>query len=243
MQGSFPPKPDIFGKAISAYYQHKDETDIIVHAPDFDDDIIPVAYLFRGFGEMPALEKMALEKAYGRVLDAGCGAGSHALYLQNEKELEVTAIDISTGAVDICRQRGLRDVRKADFFDLMDEKFDTILLLMNGTGIIEKLRKLDDFFKQARALLNPGGQVLMDSTDVIYLFEEDEDGGVWIDMGAGYYGEMQFKISYKGEISESFNWLYLDYNSLELAAAKNNFSCTLIKKGKNSDYLAQLKPL
>nr|WP_311196023.1 hypothetical protein [Antarcticibacterium sp. 1MA-6-2] len=51
---------DIFGMAILSYYNDKDETDIVVHSPDFDDDIIPVPYLFRSYKEMPSLEKKAL---------------------------------------------------------------------------------------------------------------------------------------------------------------------------------------
>ncbi len=234
---------DVFGKAISAYYHEKDETPILVHSPDFDDDEILVPYLFRDFKEMPELEQAALEKASGKVLDVGCGAGSHALFLQNEKKLEVTAIDISEGALEICKLRGINDVRKIDYFDLKNELFDTILLLMNGTGIIEKLENLDKFFQHSKTLLSKNGQILIDSSDLSYLFDPDEDGGIWIDPDAPYYGELEFSISYKGEQSAEFLWLYLDFNSLELAAQENNFSCELVKKGEHYDYLAILKPL
>ncbi|WP_010229605.1 class I SAM-dependent methyltransferase [Gillisia marina] len=234
---------DVFGKAISAYYYEKEETPILVHSPDFDDDEILVPYLFRDFKEMPELEQAALEKATGKVLDVGCGAGSHALFLQNEKKLEVTAIDISKGALEICKLRGIKDVRKIDYFDLKNEQFDTILLLMNGTGIIEKLKNLDKFFQHSKTLLSKNGQILIDSSDLSYLFDPDEDGGIWIDPDAPYYGELEFSISYKGEQSAEFPWLYLDFNSLALAAQKNNFSCELVKKGEHYDYLAILKPL
>jgi SAM-dependent methyltransferase len=232
--------PDIFGKAIKAYFENKDPEDIVVHSPDFDDDVIPVDYLFRSYAEMPPLEKKALQLCRGKVLDVGCGAGSHALYLQNEKELEVLAIDTSKGAVEICRKRGITRAENVSFEALSGERFDTILLLMNGTGIVGKMRKLDNFFAKLKELLNPGGQVLIDSSDLIYLFEEDEDGGVWVDAGAGYYGELQYSMSYKGETSEVFDWLYLDFDSLSLAASKNNFDCKLVKKGEHYDYLAKL---
>ncbi len=234
---------DVFGKAISAYYHDKDETPILVHSPDFDDDEILVPYLFRAFEEMPALEQKALLKAEGKTLDVGCGAGSHAVYLQNERNLEVTAIDISEGALEICKIRGIKDVREIDYFQLKDEKFDTILLLMNGTGIIEKMENLNHFFKHTRSLLNENGQVLIDSSDLSYLFDPDEEGGIWVDPDEPYYGELDFSISYKGESSTEFSWLYLDFNSLTLAAEANNFSCELVKKGDHFDYLAVLKPL
>ncbi|CAM4317569.1 class I SAM-dependent methyltransferase [Gillisia hiemivivida] len=234
---------DVFGKAISAYYLEKDETPILVHSPDFDDDEILVPYLFRDFKDMPPLEQAALEKASGRILDVGCGAGSHSLFLQNVKKLEVTAIDISEGALEICKARGIKNARNIDYFDLKDEKFDTILLLMNGTGIIEKLENLDRFFQHSKTLLSKNGQILIDSSDLSYLFDPDEDGGIWIDPDAPYYGELEFSISYKGERSSEFNWLYLDYNSLALAAEGNDFSCELVEKGEHFDYLAVLKPL
>ncbi len=233
---------DVFGKAITEYYHRKDETQIIVHSPDFDDDEIPVPYLFRSFKGMPTLEKEAMKNCTGKVLDAGCGAGSHSLYLQNERNLEVTAIDTSKGAIEICELRGIKNVRNIDYFQLKDEKFDTVLLLMNGTGIIGKLSNLDDFFQQTKKLLNKGGKVLIDSSDLSYLFDKDEDGGIWIDLEAPYYGELQFSISYKGETSTEFNWLYLDFDTLELAAAKNGFTCKMLKKGEHFDYLAELSP-
>lgn len=240
-QNSINKDADIFGKAISAYHHHKDETEIIVHSPDFDDDVIPVPYLFRNYTEMPPLEQEALKISFGRVLDVGCCAGSHSLYLQNEKKLEVLSIDISEGAVEICKSRGVKDTRTIDYFDLKNEQFDTILLLMNGTGIIGKLENLDAFFEHTKSLLKPGGQVLIDSSDLSYLFDADEDGAFWVDMQGPYYGELEFSISYKNETSKKFNWLYLDYNTLDLAATNNGFSCELVKKGEHFDFLAQLK--
>jgi SAM-dependent methyltransferase len=232
--------PDIFGNAIKAYFEHGDEADIAVHSPDFEDDVIPVAYLFRNYDEMPPLEQKALDMCKGRILDVGCGAGSHSLYLQKEKELEVTAIDTSNGAIEVCKKRGISDARNISFEDLSEEKFDTILLLMNGTGIVGKMNRLDEFFEQLKRLLSKNGQVLIDSSDLIYLYDADEDGGVWVDAAGGYYGELIYSLSYKGETSDKFDWLYLDFDSLSLAAAKNGFSCELIKEGEHYDYLAKL---
>lgn len=234
---------DVFGTAIKAWHYHKDPTNIVVHSPDFDDDIIDIPYLFREFKNMPVIERKALENCSGRVLDIGCGTGSHALYLQNKKNLTVTAIDISAGAIEVAKERGLRDARNLNFFDHNNEKYDTLLFLMNGTGIIGKLKHLDHFFDHSRSLLSPGGKILIDSSDLRYLFDKDEDGGIWVEMNSEYYGELEFSISYKNEVSEAFDWLYIDFKMLSLAADKSGFSCHLIQEGEHYDYLAELRPI
>ncbi|SHJ09657.1 Methyltransferase domain-containing protein [Mesonia phycicola] len=230
--------PDIFGQAVADFYFENQPENIVVHSTDFDDDEIPTNYLFRSYQEMPPLEQKALQLAKGKVLDVGCCAGSHALYLQ-EKGIEVKAIDISKGAIEIAKQRGVKNAVSEDFFSIENVKFDTILMLMNGSGIIGKLNKLTHFFQHIKTLLTPNGSVLIDSSDLRYLFEEDEDGGIWVDPNQ-YYGELTYTISYKGETSASFNWLYVDFNSLQLAAQSNGFICELIKEGQHFDYLAKL---
>ncbi len=225
---------DIFGTAIKAFYEENDHTDIIVHSPDFDDDIIPVDYLFRELSEMPEIEQKALELCSGKVLDVGCGAGSHALYLQKEKELQVRAIDTSPLAVEIAGKRGVENAACQDFFELKNEKFDTILMLMNGSGIIGKLAHLNDFFSHARSILTEGGKILMDSSDLIYLFDDE------ISENDPYYGELQYKVSYKNIQSDYFDWLYIDPKLLKSKAKLNGFKCDIIHKGENHDFLASL---
>ncbi|WP_299155433.1 bifunctional 2-polyprenyl-6-hydroxyphenol methylase/3-demethylubiquinol 3-O-methyltransferase UbiG [uncultured Christiangramia sp.] len=226
---------DIFGKAIAGYYKEKDETPITVHSPDFENDEIPVAYLFRGFEEMPKLEQEALKLCEGSILDVGCGAGSHALYLQNERKLEVKAIDTSSGAIEIAKERGLNNAVVQDFYKISSERFDSILMLMNGTGIIGKLDNINDFLQHCHELLNDNGQLILDSSDLIYLFDDE-----FID-SEEYYGELTYELSYKGETSDPFDWLYVDKEILQKAANNNNFSCEIVFEGEHYDYLAILK--
>ncbi|MCG9970751.1 class I SAM-dependent methyltransferase [Christiangramia crocea] len=228
---------DIFGKAIKAFYEENDKTDIIVHSPDFEDDIIPVNYLFRNFDEMPPLEQKAMGQCKGKVLDVGCGAGSHSLYLQNIRNLECLAIDTSPGALEIARKRGVKNAECKDFFELKDEKFDSILMLMNGSGIIGRLKNLTKFFKHSRSVLNGDGQILIDSSDLIYLSDEE------LPQQEEYYGELQYQLTYKDSKSEFFDWLYIDASLLQEEAKRNNFGCEIIQKGRHFDYLAILKPL
>lgn len=230
---------DIFGEAIKDYHNKRYTEDIVVQAPDFDDDIIPVPYLFRSYEEMPLLEQKALNITYGKVLDIGCGAGSHSLYLQNKKKLDVKAIDISEGAIETCLKRGVKNAWTQNIYDIKDQQFDTLLLLMNGSGIIGKLQQIDAFFNHIKKLLKSNGQILIDSSDVSYLFTE-EDGGFWVDASKGYYGEIPYKLKYKNKESDWFDWLYIDYNTLQNAANSNGLLCELVLEGEHQDYLARI---
>jgi len=231
---------DLFGKAILDYQTNNNPEDIITETSISEADEMNVSYLFRSYKKMPKLEQKALQLTKGKVLDVGCGAGSHALYLQNEKNLNVKAIDISENAIQACQRRGLKNAEVVNVLDLdASEKFDTILLLMNGTGIFGKLDQISTYLKKLKSLLNEGGQILIDSSDIIYMFDQDEDGAYEIN-GNGYYGELTFTIQYKGETEETFDWLYLDYNTLQNAAIANDLECELIMEGEHFDYLARL---
>jgi SAM-dependent methyltransferase len=230
---------DLFGKAILDYQTNNSPEDLITETSISEEDEMSVAYLFRSYNEMPKLEQKALQLAKGRTLDVGCGAGSHSLYLQNERNIDVTAIDISENAIEACTLRGLKKVKVQNILSLENEKFDTILLLMNGTGIFGTLKETANYLQKLKSLLNPNGQILIDSSDIIYMFDNDEDGGKWIP-GDNYYGELTFKIRYKNETEDEFPWLYLDYNTLQNAAFANGLQCELILEGEHYDYLAKL---
>lgn len=231
---------DLFGKAILDFQTNNSPKNLITETTISEEDEMSVAYLFRDFNKMPKIEQKALELSRGKTLDVGCGAGSHSLYLQNEKKLDVTAIDISKNAIKACQLRGLAFAKETNILNLdSDEKFDTILLLMNGTGIFGTLKNTSKFLQKLKSLLNPGGQILIDSSDIIYMFDEDEDGAYEVPAN-GYYGELEFSLSYKGEKEDSFPWLYMDYNTLQNAAFANGLQCKLILEGEHYDYLARL---
>ena len=231
---------DLFGKAILDYQTNNSPEDLVTETSISEADEMPVSYLFRTYNEMPELEQKALQLAKGSVLDVGCGAGSHTLALQNERKLDVTAIDISENAVKACQLRGIENVKVANILDLdVKNKFDTILLLMNGTGIFGTLKETNKYLQKLKSLLKDEGQILIDSSDLIYMYDQDEDGAYCIP-AEGYYGELTFTVQYKGETEETFSWLYLDYNTLQNVAIANGLKCELLLEGEHFDYLARL---
>ncbi|WP_372474731.1 class I SAM-dependent methyltransferase [Capnocytophaga sp. ARDL2] len=230
---------DLFGKAIFNFYTQNDLTPIITETNFTEADEMDVSYLFRSYKDMPKIEQLALTLCKGKILDIGCGAGSHSLYLQ-EKGMNVTAIDVSPKAIETCQLRGIKNTQTIDILQLNNQKFDTILLLMNGTGIFKNIKSVAFYLNHLKSLLNDNGQILIDSSDLIYLFDEDEDGGKWIPNDRDYYGETTFFISYKGENEAPFDWLYLDYNTLQNACHFNGLQCELLHEGEHFDYLARI---
>ncbi len=229
---------DLMGRAIWDYFYQENPEDLQTETSISELDDLSVFYLFRNYKEMNALEQKALDLSFGKVLDVGAGAGSHSLYLQNKRNLEVTALDISSKSIEICKARGVKNAVCEDFLKFSDSKFDTILLLMNGTGIFQSLKNVDQYLQKLKNLISQNGQILLDSTDILYMYDQDDDGGVLVP-ATGYYGELDYYIHYKGESELPMKWLYLDFNTLKNAAIANGFKIQKIKQLDDS-YLAKL---
>ncbi|QQQ28449.1 class I SAM-dependent methyltransferase [Chryseobacterium indoltheticum] len=229
---------DLMGRAIWDYFHNENPEDLQTETSISELDELPVKYLFRDFEEMNKIEKKALKLSHGKVLDIGAGAGSHSLYLQNERNLDITALDISPKAIQVCQLRGIKKAVAHNMLEFSGETYDTILLLMNGTGIFQSLKVIDVYLKKLHSLLNKNGQILIDSTDILYMFDQDEDGGVLIPAN-GYYGELDYIVHYKGESENPIKWLYLDFNTLKNAAENNGFTIEKVLQDEDS-YLAKL---
>lgn len=258
---------DPMGAAILDYLQTGKAGKLRVLSSMFEEDEMPVKHLFRTYKEMPMLEQKAIDLAKGRVLDVGAGAGCHTLALQEKMEqqdkkkpakkhlLSVKAIDISPLSCEAMRLRGVKDIECINLFDEhLRNGYDTILLLMNGTGIAGKIANLPSLFLRLKALLNSGGQILIDSSDLKYIYE-NEDGSFDIDLAGAYYGEVDYQMIYDGihkkdpsgktpkDITvkgDSFDWLYVDFPLLKSIAETCGLHCELIVEGNHYDYLARI---
>lgn len=228
---------DLFGKALRNYHQIPGKQSLTTWTSLTEEDPVPLSYFFRGYNDMPSLEQKALEMARGKVLDIGCGSGSHSLFLQEKKDLNVTGIDSSKGATIVAKERGVKNVIHQSIFEFSAQKFDTLLLLMNGLGIAETFQGVIPLLKHLNTLLEKDGQILVDSSDLIYLFPEEEQ--LYWQMSDHYYGEVEYGIEFQNE-TEEFPWLYMDYNCLEQASNLCNMKCEKIMEGPNYDYLARL---
>jgi SAM-dependent methyltransferase len=227
---------DIFGQALFDYFKGEGKHKLWINNTYGPKEEMPLDVYFRTEDEMPDLEHVALSRCNGRVLDIGAGAGSHALILQ-ELGLEVTALDISELAVTIMLQRGVKHAIAKDIFGYHAEKFDTLLLLMNGIGLCGTILQLRVFLQHAKTLLNKGGQLIFDSSDIAYLYEDE------LPNGDDYYGELSYQYVYKGQKTDWFKWLYIDREKLKAVAAEEGWAIEVLYQDDMDQYLARLTPL
>jgi len=237
---------DPMGRAIAEYYETGKADRLRVLSPMFEEDEIPLATLFRDRPSMPEIERTALDMARGRVLDVGAGAGCHTLALQ-EQGLDVTAIDVSPLSVETMKRRGVKQAFEQDFFELgtrqsalpPERQYDTILMLMNGIGLVGTLKRMPKLFKLFDKILAPGGQVLCDSSDISYVFDTG-DGTLELPEDMEYYGQQSFLMQYKDAIGDPFDWLYINAETLRQAAGKQSYAVEVVAEGTHYDYLARL---
>lgn len=229
---------DVIGAACVEYFSKKKAVNITVESSVNEKSIIPVPYLFRDFDEMPEIEKVALLHCRGKVLEIGAGVGSHALELQN-KNLQVLAVDHSPGCCEIAKARGVKEVLCEDFLNLNLKGFDTILLMMNGIGVCGSLKGLDNFLIKAKSELAKGAQLIFDSCDILYMFLND-DGSLNFNLNGAYYGEVEYKMSYKKWKGNSFQWLFIDEGRLKEMALKHGFTFTKLFQEEEGMYLVSL---
>lgn len=224
---------DILGQALHDFYFNTIPGTLWIHNQYGPKEEMPVDTFYRQPNEMPELELTALENCRGKVLDIGAGAGSHALHLQ-QLNFDVTALDISAMGVGVMKNRGVHQAIEADIFAYRESKYDTLLLLMNGIGLAGSLNNLKKFLKHAATLLNPGGQLLFDSSDIAYLYEDE------LPADGTYYGELCYQYEYKNEQTDWFKWLYIDQQTLTQLAAAEGWTVEVLFEDDYDQYLARL---
>ena len=224
---------DVFGEALKDQFI-KPPADILwVHNSYDEPEEMPVEIYFRNEAEMPELELEALKQCKGKVLDVGAGVGSHALVLQ-KRGFDVTGMDISPAAVTIMKQRGLKKAVEGNILEYKGGKYNTLLFMMNGIGLTGSLAGLKVFLKAVKGLLNPGGQLIFDSSDLMYLYQEIAFPQ------RGYYGEVSFRYEYKSVKGNWFKWVYVDKKTLKDLAAETGWNAEVIFEDEQDQYLARL---
>ena len=229
---------DVYGEALYDYYKLQTLKDpLLLHSSYGDIEEMPVDIFFRDETDFPELEQIALALCDGKVLDVGAGVGSHALYLQ-AKNFEVTALEQSAAACSIMQQRGVTHILEQDFFRLGEGSYDTLLFLMNGIGLSGSLDGLRNLLRHSKSLLSDRGQLLFDSSDISYLYEEYRIPKP----ETHYLGQIEFQYEYKGNMGKPFRWLYIDQQELIKIAHEEGWVVQILFEDENDQYLVRMEP-
>jgi len=229
------------GRALLDYHRGATGSRIIVHTDLWHDEVTAVEEFYRPDEQpLPELERIALDLCRGRTLDFGAGAGRHALELQR-RGLDVTAVDVAQEAVEVMRERGVADTRCGGLEVLTGERFDTIVLLMHGIGLVGTLGGLAQFLNEAPHYLEEDGQIIFDSADLGLVMPEHFDGGLAEWRAGGIYpGEVEYCLSYEGFQGEPYPWLFIDPLTLADRAEAAGLRLELVARAERGSYLARL---
>ena len=211
------PAEDAYGEMMLALLDGRRSPEIV----ERDDGLIEAGnyndVYMAPFRRWPPLNRRAMRFVRGRVLDVGCGAGRVCLHLQ-ERGLDVVGIDISPGAVEVCRRRGVRDVRVCPIEDL-DESFgvfDTIVMLGNNFGLFGGRSKARRLLRRFHALTSERGRIVAETRDV---YRTDDPAHL------AYHernrrrgrmaGQLRIRIRYRLATSPWFDYLMVSREELE----------------------------
>ena len=228
---------DVYGEALAEYFEKEElSSALYLHSTYGDIEEMPVEVFFREEEDFPELEFIALSLCDGKVLDVGAGAGAHALYLQNKK-FDVTALEISQAACNIMQQRGVQKIIHNDFFSLQNEKYDTLLFLMNGIGLAGTVDGFRNLLSHSKKILLEKGQLIFDSSDISYLYDDYR-----IQRPTYYFGEIGYQYEFNGLKGEPFKWLYLDQKTLIKIAHEEGWVVQILFEDDNDQYLVRMEP-
>ncbi|MCG8615428.1 MAG: methyltransferase domain-containing protein [Desulfobacterales bacterium] len=230
------PDRDPLGAMLTDYMDGRTDAFVRVDSTLLEMSEMTGDIMFRNQADMNDLETTALSLCRGRTLDVGAGSGCHSLALQ-AAGFDVTAMDISPGCIDVMERRGVEKRLLKSLFSLKEDRFNTLLMLMNGIGICGTIEGLNFFFQHIRGILTHGGQVLADSTDLTAIYTnlalipgEEET----------YYGETEFTMTYGDIRGEPFEWLYIDYATLAFYAEFHGWRCEQVLKRPDGKFLARI---
>ncbi|UXX79452.1 methyltransferase [Reichenbachiella carrageenanivorans] len=223
---------DVHGEAIFDFYKGDHDVVLTTYNSYGDPEEMPVEVFFRDHQDFTELENLAITCCEGKILDVGAGAGAHALFMQ-AFEMDATALENSPGCIETLRHSGMEKIVEEDFF-AHTSQYDTLLFLMNGLGLAGKLDNLPYFFKHCGQLLNPGGQIIIDSSDISYLYEDD------LPKPDHYFGEIRYQYEYKGKKGDWFDWLYVDQAHLIKETKALGLQTEILMTDEFDQYLAKI---
>lgn len=209
---------DAMGRAYLDYLNGRIDTNIIIDRDDGESErgAMGFAVYFSTYPDWPPRQREALEHVTGRVLDVGCGAGRHSLYLQ-EKGHDVVGIDESPLAIHVCKARGIRNAQALRFTQVSRalRPFDTIIMLGNNFGLFGSFKRARWMLRRLRGMTSPNARIIAETLDPyktenplhLAYHERNRQRGR---MG----GQIRLRARYEGYTSPWFDYLFVSEDEL-----------------------------
>jgi cyclopropane fatty-acyl-phospholipid synthase-like methyltransferase len=234
---------DAFGHEIRDHHRGKGGEEIIERSDGFIDTSMGPAAYFTEYADWRVCDRRAIDKARGRVLDIGCGAGRHALYLQS-KGLDVLGIDVSPLGLKTCRLRGLRNTRLASITDAGPHwgTFDTIVMFGNNFGLFGSLARARALLRRFHRMTSAQARLIVQSLDP---YQTDEPWHKRYQrqnrLTSRMPGQVRIRVRYKGWISPWFDYLLVSQDEMRMILEPTGWQVTRFYKSPEPGYTALIE--
>ncbi|MGH3018161.1 MAG: class I SAM-dependent methyltransferase [Gaiellaceae bacterium] len=195
-------------------------------------------WFFAEYPAWPEAERQVFDAVSGRVLDLGAGAGRHSLQAQAQG-LDVVAIDISPGAVEVCRRRGVSDARLLSVAAVDDELggFDSVLMMCGNFGLVGSADQARATLLHLRAMTASTGRIVFDSVDPYVDVSDAEIAYQERNRTRGRLpGQVTIRIRYGERVTPWYDLLNLSVDELEQLIHGTGWRLTQVVDGAPSEF-------
>lgn len=233
---------DAYGQQLLAQYNSQNKTAEIIERDDnYIETGSSAGQYFTEYRQWSPIEKKAIKMAEGRVLDVGCGAGRHALFLQ-EKGFDVTGIDNSPGAIKVCKLRGLkkafvRSIEEVDKFKPVS--FDTILMMGNNFGLFGSREKARTILKIFSRITAPEAQIIAGTLNPYKTDNPDHLQYLKLNKRRGRMaGQIRMRIRFGRAVGEWFDYLFVSPAEMEMILQDTDWQLKQLIESESANYFA-----
>lgn len=233
---------EVFGKALMDYYYGKKEPLRIIRDDGHEDEDCMDLY-FAEYKDWPAIEKDIITQARGKVLDIGCGAGRHTVYLQG-RGLDCMAIDMSNTVLRLAKMRGVKKTRLANASKLPFTRptFDTVLLFCNNFGVCGNKKATKKMLEDLRKITTTDGTILTTCRDPLKTDKEVHLKYHRKNLDKGRpAGQVRIRFEYKGEEGKWFELWMATPEEMKEVVRECGWYVSRTVDGKHGMYAAVIK--
>ena len=234
---------DVYGHALSDCLKEKRGCIIAERDDGYFDASEELHPYFFAYDQWPDHEKKAITYVRGTVLDVGCGAGRHSLYLQG-KGYTVTSIDISPLAIEVCKTRGLKRVYTLSITDITPELgvFDTLIMLGNGFGLVGNPAQARQLFERFKKVTTEEGRIIAGSYALCHNGRPEHKEYQEVNRIHGRMpGQMKLRMRHRKYVTPWFDWLTVSKEEMKEIVEKMGWKITGFIDGDEGEYSAVME--